>query len=416
MYSVRKSILMLFIVAAMSPYGSSAVPDDAADMLARGEALYYEADFAKSIEVLLRADELLRQQPGRLKDKTDIKLQLALGFIGLNDTAKAKAYLGELYAIDADHRLDPQVLSPKVVRLAEDAKAEQNELRCRSLLDETQRQVSAGDGDAVVRLVGTPQVSCPGLTAIYPKAAALLFKEGLDAYKKGQMNQALQKFRSALRLDPEHELAAQYVDLTQSKLEVTADRTLLTWRKDFNAGDFEAAARDYRELTSVSSSEAVDEVRSEYRGALSNLVDSFNRACANDDAATMNEIRSRIDILRPEPSFGEDILAKMSSCTRNGCTTMNTQLALARLKTRVDPHFASFVVSQMKLSPVTVRVKARINETGDVVRTEMQGGNPLLYNGIREAFEQWKFSPAVIDGEQRCIDTEIPIVINFASR
>jgi len=300
--------------------------------------------------------------------------------------------------------------------LAEEAKAEQHELRCRSLLDEVQRQLSAGNGDAVIRLIGLPEVSCSDLAAIYPKAAELLFKEGMDAYKKRLMKEALQKFRSALRLEPKHELAAQYLELTESRLEVTADRALLAWRKDFNTGNFELAARDYRELTGAGSPEAVDEVRAEYRETLTNLVDSWNQACANDDAATMKEIHSRISTLLPEPSFGEDILAKMTSCTHTGCTTMNTQLALARLKTRVDPHFAPFIVSQLKLSPVTVRVKARINDKGDVVRTEMQGGNPLLYNGVRDAFEQWKFSPAVIDGAQRCMDTEIPIVINFAPK
>src|SRR6185295_1370490 len=115
--------------------------DESKEMLARAEALYYEADFAKSVELLLRAEEMLRQQSGSLQDRTEVKLQLALGFIGLNDTTRAKAYLGELYALDSDHQIDPQMFSPKVIRLVEEAKAEQNELRCRSLMDEAQRQL-----------------------------------------------------------------------------------------------------------------------------------------------------------------------------------------------------------------------------------------------------------------------------------
>jgi tetratricopeptide (TPR) repeat protein len=410
MRMVRAIITLLIVISASR--SAWAFPDEASEMLARAEALYYEADFAKSIELLLRTDDLLRQS-GDVKQKTDVKLQLALSYIGLNDTARAKTYLGELFALDSDRRIDSQVYSPKVIQLADEAKAELNDRRCRSLLDETQRQLASSNGDAVLKLIGSSQTKCSELAVVFPKAAELVFKEGLDAYKKAQMKEALQKFRAAIGLEPKHELAAQYVELTERKLEVTADGALLAWRKNFNAGDYALAARDYRELVSVSSSATVDEVRGEYSSALSSLVDSWNRACAQEDTAQMEEMRVRINALLPEPSFGEDILAKMTTCTRNGCIQMNPQVALARLKTRVDPQFASFVVSQIRVSPVTVRVKVRINEKGDIVTSEPQGGNPLLYNGIRTAMEQWKFSPAIRDGEPRCVDAEIPIVITF---
>src|SRR5262249_45265380 len=169
------------------------------------------------------------------------------------------------------------------IRLAEEAKATQNEVRCRSLSDETQQQLSAGNSDAVVKLIGSSHSNCSALATLYPKAAELFYKQGLDAYKKAQMEGALQKFRTALQFEPKHELAAQYVDLTLSKLEVAADRALLAWRKDFAANDFALAARDYRELTARSSSATINEVRMEYRNALSSLVDSWNQACAKDD-------------------------------------------------------------------------------------------------------------------------------------
>ena len=64
-------------------------------------------------------------------------------------------------------------------------------------------------------------------------------------------------------------------------------------------------------------------------------------------------------------------------------------------------------------SNIGEHMKIRVNEQGDVVSGEPQGGNPLLYNGIRAAMDRWKFYPAVKDGEPRCVDTEIPITINF---
>src|SRR5262245_45990028 len=108
MSKTSKTLLTLLIIASMSGSGWSTPADEPSEMLARAEALYYEADFAKSVELLLRADELLRQQPGRLKEKTEVKLQLALGYIGLNDSVRAKFYLSQLYALDADYRIDPQ--------------------------------------------------------------------------------------------------------------------------------------------------------------------------------------------------------------------------------------------------------------------------------------------------------------------
>src|SRR6266436_6605567 len=97
---VRTGILLLIFVALCST--SWASPDEVADLLARAQVLYYEADFNKSIELLLRADELVRDQSGHVKEKSDVKLQLALGFIGLNDRVQAKRYFTELYAIDSD--------------------------------------------------------------------------------------------------------------------------------------------------------------------------------------------------------------------------------------------------------------------------------------------------------------------------
>ena len=411
-----RNILALVIIITAARPGWPAPADEAGEMLARAEALYYEADFAKSVELLLRADELLAGQAGRLEERTAVKLQLALGFIGLNDNTRGKAYLKELYALDSDHRIDPQAFSPKVIRLAEEAKAEQSELRCRSLFDETERQLGSGKSDTVVKLIASSVAKCPGLAALNAKSGELLFKEGLEAYKKAQMEQALEKFQAVLRLNPKHELATEYVDLAQNKLELAAGRGLLAWRKDFTAGEFALAARDYRELLSLNSSQAIEEVRMEYRRALSGLADSWNKACTNDDVAAMEKARRRVDALIPDPSFGEDIRATMKTCAHTGCVQMTFPLALSRLKNRVDPQFPPYLLSLIKDFPMTIRVRARINEAGDVAAAELSGGNALVYDAVRAAFGQWKFFPALVQGAARCVDTEIPIVLKFGQR
>jgi tetratricopeptide (TPR) repeat protein len=237
----------------------------------------------------------------------------------------------------------------------------------------------------------------------------------MDAYRKGQLAEALNKFRTALQLHPEHELAAQYMELTENKLQFDADKVVLAWRKNFEARDFVAANNNFRELVSVSSVDVATQAREEYRKALTALVDAWNRACASNDLATMEKVRQQVNELLPDPSIGEDLLAKMKNCTNTGCLPMTAALALARLRTRVDPDFPAYVRSQIKVSPVTVRMKARISETGDIQSSEPAGANAILYGPVQAAFNKWKFTPVIVQGSPRCVDTEIPIVINFVA-
>jgi hypothetical protein len=117
----------------------------------------------------------------------------------------------------------------------------------------------------------------------------------------------------------------------------------------------------------------------------------------------------------PFPSFGDDIIAKMGTCVPVGCLQMESPSALTRLKTRVDPQFSSQVLSRLKGLPMTVRVKARIDVNGNVVSSEMRGGDFLLYSFIRTAVDQWKFAPALTGSGARCVDTEFPITIHLAN-
>src|SRR5262245_18884084 len=181
-----RKVVQLFIVLCLARLCWSSAADEVTEMLARAEALYYDADFEKSVEILLRADDMLKQQTARLKERTDVKLQLALGYIGLNDNAKAKAYLTELFALDPDRNMDPQMYSPKVIRMAEDAKGESENVRCQALVTEAQNQLQAGNGDAVIKVMGPNRVKCSGLAALNSSAADLIFKQGVDIYKKAQ--------------------------------------------------------------------------------------------------------------------------------------------------------------------------------------------------------------------------------------
>ena len=299
--------------------------------------------------------------------------------------------------------------------LAADARAEQNEIRCETARDEANKQLAAKNVAVLVDLIGSMKSKCSGFEGIEPVTAELLYKTGLDLYKRGEFADALKKFRTAVKFAPQHELASQYIELTQSKLQVSVDRLLLDWRKNFEAHEFALAAAEYLQLASYNDgniSEAMNQIRSEYRKALSALVDSSNRACANSDAATMNTIRGQVSELLPDPSIGEDILAQMTTCAKKGCLQMEAPLALIRLKTRVDPEIPSAYQNFLRHSPVSVRVQIRIDEKGDVVAGEAHGSNRAITEAIRTAVARWKFTPIMMQDGPRCVDTEIPIVIN----
>ena len=442
--------LALFMTFQANP--QQAPRDEISDALAHAEALYYGARFTDSIALLMRVDGTLKTQPGRLQDKITTKLRLALAHIGLNETNKAKTFLMELYTLNPDYILDPQQFSPKVIQVAADAKAEQNKTECQTAQTNARTYMDAGNTAALLDLLRSSRTKCPALAAMQPDAAESFYRSGLAAYRRGENSNALSNFEAAVTLSPEHELALQYIDLLQSKQQVTEDRLLLQWQRDFDAHKFDVAASDYRQiLSSINgrNTTTVNYVIGEYRKALSALVENWNRTCPTGDTLTLNSIRTQMSALVPESSFGEDIRNQMMPCgdtnktsgtktavtqtsevgpkrdssddsvkapgTTTTCLDMQPQLALARLKTRVDPTIPSELRSYLKSTgQVTVHVKVRISGTGDVTVNSVDDSNPVFGNVIRNAVTQWKFSPIRDQNGLRCVDTDIPMVIKLA--
>jgi hypothetical protein len=438
--------IVLALLIAIQAVAQTAPQDDVKDALVHAEALYYGARFSESIALLSRVDDSLKTQPGRLQDKINTKLRLALAYIGINDTAKAKALLIDLYTLDSSYVLDPQQFSPKVIAVSNEAKAEQTKVQCQAAQTDAKTYLGSGKNAAFLDLMRTMKRKCTALAAMEPEAAESLYKTGMLAYKNGDFGTALANFEATVALVPQHELALQYIDLIQSKQQVNQDRLLLQWQREFDARQLPAAAADYRQIVAASNGRTtaqVTHVTSEYRKALMTLVETWNRTCPSGDSAAMNAIRSQISELLPEPSFGEDIRAQMTVCAEPtksvstakdvrevrtetatpvtpaassaSCLEMQSQLVLARLKTRVDPVITNEVRYYLKNNPeMTVRAKARINESGDVTVIGLQESNPILNNAIRNALVQWKFTPIRDQNGPRCVETEIPILIKLA--
>jgi tetratricopeptide (TPR) repeat protein len=434
-------VLALFLT--LQPVPQPAQQDEIKEGLLRAEALYFEAKFVESIQLLARVNDALAMRPDRLQDKIATKLQLALSNIGLNDTASAKTFLTELYALDPEYVLDAKQFSPKVVALANDAKNEQNRMRCETALQDARRSLAAGDAGSLMSTHRVMRPKCAGLADIEPDAAELLYKTGLTSHKQGDFASALKSFRSALKLAPKHELAAQYAELTESKLQVAEDRLLLQWQKNFDTKNYRAAATDYRQIVALGETanpQTISRVTQEYRRAITSLVDNWNRTCAGADSSSNSQLRSQLTEMVPEPTFADDLQAQMRTCTAtppattppattpkvarldsktdtvidgppSSCLSMNSQLALARLKTRVDPEIPAGSRAYLQNTQVTIKAKVRIDESGSVTATEISGSNVILNNAVRNAVDRWKFSPIADKNGPRCVNTEIPIVL-----
>jgi len=413
---MTRNVFALLLIVLLSRPGWPASSDDVDDALAKAESLYFEAQFAESIKVLLKVDESLRAHPERRDDRINVKLQLALAHIGLNDPLKAKSFLNDLYAIDPDYAMDAQQFPPKVMTLASQAKAEQEEIRCEVARTDARKRLTEGNARASFDLIALMKNKCDGLAVLEPELADLFYKLGADAYKRGVLPDAMQDFQAALKLVPKHDLAVQYMELTQSKLQLTADRLFLQWQRNFDSKAFIQAAADYRLLVSLNdeaNTQMIADARNEYRAALTKLVETWNQACMHNDGATMSKVKADISDILPDPSFGEDIRERMTTCTKNGCLQMNSVLAMVRLKTRVNPELSPALQGFMHGSQTTVRVKARIDEEGNVTVGDADGSNSMVSAAVRTAVEKWKFTPVIDQSGSRCVDTEIPIFLKF---
>ena len=411
---MRRYILTLLVGFSVAVSAAALPPDEITDIVSRAESLYFEAKFKDAIQLLQRADDLLRPRNDRMPEKINVKLQLALAHIGLNETALAKTSLRELYAIDPEHRLDPQQFPPKVLALADEARAEQDQARCQTVRGDARKYLDSGNPTAFVNLTQPMKSKCTGLDAMEPEAAELFYKTGLDAYKKGQYADAQERFRWTLKFTPKNELAAQYLELTQSKLQLNVDRQLLEFRRALDAHEFKRAAAAYDQVKTSKDGPAQqmqDQMRTEYRNALTGMVESWNRSCAGGDVVAMDSIRQQVPERFNDPALGDDLLAQMKTCVKKGCMQISAQLALARLKVQVNPVVPAAFQDIARRSQVTVHVKTRIDERGDVTASETQGGSPMLNEAVRSAVEHWKFAPIMDQNGPRCAELDLPVVI-----
>jgi len=410
---LRLVFVLLLLASPMTSSQSTAPQQDPAALLTRAETLYFDARFKDVLELLNPLDIQLQRQPERIRERVAVKLQLALSHIGLNQTAEAKARFAELDDIDPEYSLDPALYAPKVLTLFQEARTDRSASRCISVCEAAARDLQSGKIDDVLARA-TVKPTCACMSQVVQSAGDIVFRQAVDAYKADNLAEATRKFRSVLAANPQHPMAAQYMELIKGKVDLAVDRIQLDWKKSFDAHDYQHASTSYRQMVALASEDkakpVLAQMRTDYRDVITAMSDSWNRACAAGDVNLTNSVRAQAFETLPEPSIVQDILDKMNgSCEKQGCVQMTAQLALVRLRTRVNPDLPEFTRVPR---PVNVRVQVKIGENGEVTVRSVQGGPPTWHEAIRAAVQKWKFLPAVVADQTRCVETEIPISIN----
>src|SRR5262249_55544829 len=147
--------LLIWAAALQSP-----TPELVASTLSRAQALYYDASFQESINLLLPVDKVLGSDDKRIKEKIDIKLQIALAHVGLGQMLEATRRFGEICALDLDYSLDPKKFAFKVVLAFEEAKDENEKIQCRVLCAEADKLFDVENADVLFALVKQTRSRC----------------------------------------------------------------------------------------------------------------------------------------------------------------------------------------------------------------------------------------------------------------
>jgi hypothetical protein len=170
-------------------------------------------------------------------------------------------------------------------------------------------------------------------------------------------------------------------------------------------------------------------MRGEYRKAVTARVESFNHSCEAGTVVSLDTLRLELGNLLPNEKIAADLVSRVYPCepaaqppapvakvdapvaspvAASKCLEMPSQQAMARLKSQVSPNLP---FERIPSSPVSFRVKVRIDENGNVSVKEIEGSTAYVNEAMRAAIERWKFSPAVVQDQRRCVEAELPVVL-----
>jgi tetratricopeptide (TPR) repeat protein len=419
-YSMVRRIVLAAVVAALglgSSISTVRAQQDVSAELERAQSLYYGAEFLPSIDLLLDLEKRVGSDPKHSDARLKIALYLGLGYVGLNETEKAKAKFVEVCTLDSRYALSPLDFSRKVINLFQDAsKACIGNSPCDKFCGQVDGLIMKGDFATAQNLLKS-NGQCPCASSARSALIQARFKAGQEFYEKDRFAESATEFAAVLALDETHELANEYLKLSQHRLDLNAVQQVFSeWRTSFDNRQYEKAATAYEKIKSSNvggiAAPLTTQIESEYQQALSRLVTSWKDACAGGDAATMDTIRIEASTVAPRPQLNREALAEMGQCqvrpAPRGCMRSDPMLAINRLTTRVNPMIDPALQRYVTRG---IRVAIQIDVAGNVTVIGTSNVNPRLADALKKAVEQWKFYPAIVNNEPRCVETELPITL-----
>jgi hypothetical protein len=311
---LRLLAFLALFVFMMAP----ARQDDTASVLTRAHALYGEGKFEEARQLLLPLDESLRSQPEKVNDYVEVKLQLVLIHLGLEQIADAKSRAAELYFLDPDFSIRREQVGPEVIAIFEEARA-QNKAVCSRVCTEADDLLEAAAADKILALIQTHGTRCSCLDALAKDAGEHFYRRSIASQKSGDLIGALSELVIAAKFDPSHAMIRSATEAIQGQLRATTVKVFQQWRSDMAAGQYGLAAGLYREMHSMDTDNApgfVEQMRAGYRQQLDPAIKLWNEACDNADGLLMDRARRQALEVLPDPQFGQDLIDTWMVCAK----------------------------------------------------------------------------------------------------
>ncbi len=376
--------------------------------LTKAQALYYDAQFQPAIDLLLDLEKRVANNPLQNDERLRISLYLGLSYLGLSQNDQARQRFVEVCSLDEKYAPNPQEFSPKVISLFQEAKAICAQNTCTKTCSQIDVLIASGNFNAAQNLVSA-NAQCPCAAKAKSALISARFQRGRELYDGGRFGDALREFNAVLTLDGEHDLAKEYTKLAQQRLDLGVQQAFSDWKASYSARQYDKATAAYDRLKASEGAPAaaqfITQIEAEYQKVLTETLASWKVACATSDKARMDSLRRDAATIVPR-SLNTKALADMGTCTQKGCMRSDPQLAMNRLTTRVNPRIDP---SLQRFVTRGIRVAIQIDVDGRVEVKQIFNANDRLAQALRSAVEQWKFYPAIVDNEPRCVETELPI-------
>lgn len=116
------TILLVICLIIQSGFSQPVTTDSLETMLNRAKEFYYSGEYESAIRELENALQYLKQL--KQTDQVEAYKYLAFSYVAFGDRARAKEQFKKALALDAALELDPATVSPKIIKVFEEAKAE----------------------------------------------------------------------------------------------------------------------------------------------------------------------------------------------------------------------------------------------------------------------------------------------------